>query len=177
MTYRHRCGTFAFSTTFCHKESRPGDFRRREPALVAFLSAEQQRSRVQEFLAALHTQWEEAEVQLHGQIERLQEERDALQAELDAERPRGRTPSSVATDSHREGAAEPLRSQAGQRSSTAAADLEEQLQTARYCEKELAAEVERFALPATSLSRPMPNCSGSSRGRSLAEGQSSQAAC
>ena len=114
------------------------------------LSAEQQRSRVQEFLAALQTQWEEAEVQLQEQIERLQEERDALQAELDAERraaARQVQPQQIPTARDRD----PLRSPPSQRNTAAAADLEEQLQTARYCEKELAAEVESLRLACDQL--------------------------
>ena len=114
------------------------------------LSAAEQRSRVREFLATQHGQWEEAEVQLLQQIERLQEERAALKAELDAERraaARQVRPQQEASARGRD----PLLGQTSQRTASETADLEEQLQTARYCEKELAAEVESLRLACDQL--------------------------
>jgi hypothetical protein len=125
------------------------------PAAPHGLSAESQRAAVREFLAAQRRQWDEAESQLRGQVEQLQGDFQARQAQLEAQRRevaafqaesehRRRIIARQLKARHAKNLAEleRLRSEAAQQRGAGWLELEEQLQTARYCEKQLAAEVE-----------------------------------
>ena len=136
---------------------------------------------MREFLAAQQRQCDEAESQLRGQVERLQGNFEVRQAQLEAQRRevaafqaesehRRRLIARQLKARHAENLTEleRLRTEAAQQHGASRVLLEEQLDTARYCEKQLAAEVESLQATCEQLrqelarhaAEPAPRLSG-----------------